>query len=234
MGNKFTVSKYLGNYFPGSYPHFISDMNVKDLREKHNLSQQELSEKTGIPRDRIAKWEQGKGNPKSEDYNILSAFFAALTLEDVPRGTYVEQRMNHKLNSVREGIPIYEDAPYTLGNVESYRDTPTDKADFWVTIPGLKNCNYGCRATGDSMHPLIRSHALVVGEEITDTSFIPSGDIYIVRAKNGMETIKYVQTHETDPKKFVLVPYNKNAKPTEILKKDIIKIYKAKAVFNVL
>jgi hypothetical protein len=84
------------------------------------------------------------------------------------------------------------------------------------------------------MHPLIRNHALVVGEEITDFSFIPSGDIYIVRAKNGIETIKYIQPHETDPKKFVLVPYNEKAKPTDILKKDILKIWKAKAVFNVL
>lgn len=209
-------------------------MNVKELREKYGLSQHELEEKTGIPRERIAKWEQGKGSPKAEDSAILTAFFGGLALEQVPRGTYLNERLNKKLNHVKEGIPIYEDAPYTLGNIESYRDTPPEKADFWVTIPGLRNCTYGCRATGDSMHPLIRSHALVVGEEITDTSFIPSGDIYIIRAKNGMETIKYIQAHETDPKKFVLVPYNEKAKSTEILKKDIIKIYKAKAVFNVL
>lgn len=148
---------------------------------------------------------------------------------------YIENRRSNKLNTVQEGIPIYEDAPYTLGNVESYRDTPIDKANFWITIPGLRNCNYGVRATGDSMHPLIRNHALVVGEEITDWKmFIPSGDIYIIRVRNGQETIKYIQTHESDQKKFMLVPYNTAAKAGEVLKKDIVKIWKAKAVFNIL
>jgi hypothetical protein len=49
-----------------------------------------------------------------------------------------------------------------------------------------------------------------------------------------VETIKYIHPHESDPKKFILVPYNKEANTTPILKKDILKIWKAKAVFNVL
>lgn len=57
-------------------------MNVKELREKNKLSQQELSDKTGIPKDRIAKWEQGKGAPKAADSKILDKFFKEL----VPRG----------------------------------------------------------------------------------------------------------------------------------------------------
>lgn len=215
-------------------------MDVKALRTEFGLSQQDLADLTGIPRSRIAKWEEGKGSPKIDDWKNLENFFANKRREKEhnviaeAQTDYLSQRRNHKLTQVKEGIPIYEDSPYTLGNIESYRDTPADKADFWVTIPGLRNCNYGVRATGDSMHPLIRNHALVVGEEIVDTSFIPSGDVYIIRAKNGIETIKYIQTHDSDPKKFVLVPYNTAAKPTEILKKDILKIWRAKAVFNVL
>lgn len=50
-------------------------MNIKALREKKNITQEELSEKTGIPRARIAKWEQGKGNPKVEDLRVLENFF---------------------------------------------------------------------------------------------------------------------------------------------------------------
>lgn len=57
-------------------------MNVKQLREGHNLSQQELADKTGIPKDRIAKWEQGKGKPKGPDTITLSKFFEEL----IPRG----------------------------------------------------------------------------------------------------------------------------------------------------
>lgn len=211
--------------------------NIRQARLNKGYTQQKVADLLGEKRSTYKNWEENTEPDLSKLKTIagvLGVNLDELINREVKANNYVEQRRNNKLNTVKEGIPIYEDSPYTLGNVESYRDTPTEKADFWVTIPGLRNCNYGVRATGDSMHPLIRNHALVVGEEITDISFIPSGDIYIVRAKNGIETIKYIQTHETDPKKFVLVPYNEKAKPTDILKKDILKIWKAKAVFNVL
>ena len=83
------------------------------------------------------------------------------------------------------------------------------------------------------MYPMIRSHALVVGEPI-DLSFVPKGDIYIIRGKNGVETIKFVQAHPTDKNKLLLVPLNEKATTDEIRKKDILALYKAKAVFNVL
>lgn len=50
-------------------------MNVKELRQLYKITQDALSAGTGIPRDRIAKWEQGKGTPKSEDAFILQDFF---------------------------------------------------------------------------------------------------------------------------------------------------------------
>lgn len=149
---------------------------------------------------------------------------------------HINTRLQIKNGNHHEGsTPIYEDAPYTLSNIQSYRDQQIDEPDFWVTIPGLRKCNYGCRAVGDSMHPLIRSHALVVGEEIVDwQSFFPKGDIYIIRARNGTETVKYIQPHPTDDTKFLLVPYNKKAATDEIKKEEILQLFKAKAVFNVL
>lgn len=50
-------------------------MNVKELRTKKGITQEELAAKTGIPRTRIAKWEQGLGNPKPSDHDKLKAFF---------------------------------------------------------------------------------------------------------------------------------------------------------------
>jgi transcriptional regulator with XRE-family HTH domain len=53
-------------------------MNVKELRERNGLSQQELADKTGIPKGRINGWEQKGTKPKAEDSRILSAFFEKL------------------------------------------------------------------------------------------------------------------------------------------------------------
>lgn len=60
---------------------YATTMNVRQLREQKGLSQQELAAMTGIPKDRIAKWEQGKGAPKAEDSRILDKYFK----EIVPR-----------------------------------------------------------------------------------------------------------------------------------------------------
>ncbi len=63
-------------------------MKIKELREKANITQEELSLETGIPRTRIAKWEQGKGNPKQPDFDVLKDYFIDKKLwEEVPRKT---------------------------------------------------------------------------------------------------------------------------------------------------
>lgn len=53
-------------------------MNVRQLRESNGLSLQQLAAGTGIPKDRIAKWEQGKGSPKTEDSKLLDKYFREL------------------------------------------------------------------------------------------------------------------------------------------------------------
>ena len=55
--------------------------NVKEMRLKHRLSQQDLADMTGIPKGRINGWEQGKGKPKAEDAQVLEKFFSGLEKE---------------------------------------------------------------------------------------------------------------------------------------------------------
>lgn len=57
-------------------------MDVKLLREQTGLTQEQLAERSGIPRDRIAKWEQGKGKPKMSDYLKLDPIFKELIPKD--------------------------------------------------------------------------------------------------------------------------------------------------------
>lgn len=53
-------------------------MNIKELRKKYGMSQQDLSDKTGIPKGRINGWEQFGSRPKVPDEAILRTFFDAL------------------------------------------------------------------------------------------------------------------------------------------------------------
>lgn len=218
-------------------------MEVLDhLKAAKKINGASLAVKTGLAVSNITFIKKGAMAPPDVMLNYLEKHFE-VNKEYILSGkkpmfkekaSYLEKRRDQKLNGVQEGIPIYEDAPFTLTNTESYRDVDIDKPDFWITIPGLRKCNYGCRASGDSMHPLIRNHALVVGEEITDLSFILFGEVYIVITKNGTETVKYIHPNETEKDELLLVPFNKRATTTPIHKSEILKLYRAKAVFNVL
>lgn len=50
-------------------------LNIKELRTSRGLSQQKLSDETGIPKGRINGWEQLGSQPKKEDYDKLVNFF---------------------------------------------------------------------------------------------------------------------------------------------------------------
>lgn len=198
-----------------------------------------ISAATGQSKSNVSKYLRKKLEPSE---SFLNKFYEAFPKggKNVSHETFVEEpepyykkRLALK-NGQHQGIPIYEAAPVTLGNIQTYRDQQPDGPDFWVTIPQLRDCNYGCRAKGDSMHPLIRTNALVIGKEITDLSVVVFGEVYIVKTKNGIETVKYIHPVESDPESILLVPYNEKAKITPIHKSDILKLYEAKAVFNTL
>ncbi len=59
-------------------------MDVRKYRIELHLSQGKLAIATGIPRNRIAQWETGKGNPKAKDERILRDFFRKNGIKDIP------------------------------------------------------------------------------------------------------------------------------------------------------
>jgi transcriptional regulator with XRE-family HTH domain len=74
----------MGNFLGKKFSTSAKGMDVKQLRKKAKVSQQLLAEKTNIPRDRIAKWEQGKGAPKADDLKKLEEYFGNYNWEDIP------------------------------------------------------------------------------------------------------------------------------------------------------
>ena len=48
---------------------------IKELREKHNLSQSELAEKLFVTRQAVSLWEQGKAEPSKDSLMILKELY---------------------------------------------------------------------------------------------------------------------------------------------------------------
>lgn len=199
-------------------------MNIKEKREKLGITQQELANRTGIPKDRIAKWETGKSNPKVEDYNTLEEFFS----DKVPRETYLQRRNSQKLHAIHsesnpthEGVPIY-DVPIDASFLERYREEEFSPL-YYLNIPKLRNCNFGAIISGSSMYPILKSGSIAMCRIVEDINYIDPGEMYLISTTNGFETVKYVQPGEKKDE-LQLIPHNEKIKPTSIKKQMIIRI----------
>ena len=113
-------------------------------------------------------------------------------------------------------------------------DRPPYKEGFWTQIPEYRHCNFAATARGNAMQPLILHNAIVGGKLLADPSFIVYGEIYILQARNGMETIRYVQPAPGDEDSVLLVALKEGTPATEIKRADILRVYHAQFVVNPL
>lgn len=74
------------------------------------LSQQQLADKTGIPKDRIAKWETGKANPKGGDTITLMKFFNT----NVPREPVLNEDHQTYINQDKGVNDLQSDNPASM------------------------------------------------------------------------------------------------------------------------
>lgn len=197
----------------------------------------------GVDAERMRKWEQRDTGPKDPtDIKKIESYFKYniddldkldnFKFYDPSKETYIQKRRQKKNELTPMGMPVFESAPVTLSNIESYRDEKQNEPDFWLSIPQYRKCNYACRAKGDSMHPIVRNHALVGGMQLQSLDVIIFGDIYIIHTSNQIETIKYIHPDPDNAERLLLVPFNKEAKTTPIYKKDIVRLYQAQFVLN--
>ena len=209
---------------------------LKTLRTEAGLTQEAVATKLDVKRSAYAAYETGRVGIDPDLLQKVSKLYGASIenlLDETNSVTYTEKRRVLK-NVKAQGMPVFETAPVTLSNTPSYRDEKQMTPDFWLSIPQYRDCTYACRAKGDSMHPVVRNHALVGGKEITEFSVIVFGDIYIIHTKNGIETIKYIHPDPQNDDKILLVPYNDSAKTTPIHKSEILRLYVAEFVINPL
>lgn len=83
------------------------DMNLKYLRKKHNMSQEELAEKMGVSRQSVAKWENGETLPDVIKCVDLAELF----------GTTVDNLVNYSFEK-DEYAESENDGKYMFGLVK--------------------------------------------------------------------------------------------------------------------
>lgn len=125
---------------------------------------------------------------------------------------------------VSGGIPFY-DVDFALGYDEMYNDTPNVPTKL-ISIPGYEKADFWCRASGDSMKPVINNGDIIALKVVEDwQSFLPMNEVYAIMTTNDLRTVKVVRKG-SDEAHFTLHAYNEEFEDQEIPKSAITKIFK--------
>ena len=94
---------------------------LQKLREKHDMSQQDLAEKLNVSRQAIYKWEHNKGYPDIENLIALSDVFQ-VTVDEMIRS---DDKLREKIN-VDEDDSSFNDPGFYIGIVIMFIGILTD------------------------------------------------------------------------------------------------------------
>lgn len=121
-------------------------------------------------------------------------------------------------------VPFY-DVEFAMGYDEMYNDTPNVPTKF-ISIPGYEKADFWCRASGDSMKPVISNGDIIALKEVMDwQSFLPMNEVYAIMTTNDLRTVKVVRKG-SDEAHFTLHAYNEEFEDQEIPKSAITKVFK--------
>src|SRR5882757_218051 len=235
--------KILINLANANFMSIISS-NIKFLRKKKGLTQQQFADQVGIKRSLVGAYEEERAEPK---YDLLKkvALFFEITVDDFinetinekwapkPKGDPANLRVlsisvDKDDNENIELVPLKASAGYLNG----YADTEYVAHLPKLYLPMFKQGTYRAfEIKGDSMLPLV-SGTIIIGEYLENWADVKQGDTYVVVSKNDGIVYKRIGNKFKENKKLKLISDNPVYEPYEINGEDILEIWKAKAYIS--
>jgi len=227
-------------------PNFMSNIpsNIKFLRKKKGLTQQQFADEVGIKRSLVGAYEEERADPK---YDLLKkiALFFDISIDDFinesidekwvpkPKGNPANLRVlsisvDKDDNENIELVPLKASAGYLNGYADPEYVAKLPK--FY--LPMFNQGTYRAfEIKGDSMLPL-QSGSIIIGEYVENWADVKSAETYVVISKNDGVVYKRIGNKFKDNKKLKLVSDNPVYEPYEISGEDILEIWKAKAYIS--
>jgi len=227
-------------------PNFMSiiSSNIKFLRKRKGLTQQQFADQIGIKRSLVGAYEEERAEPKYELLKNIASFFD-ITVDD-----FINDTINDKWVPKPKGDPAnlriltisvdkdeYENIEMvpmkaSAGYLNGYADPEYVAQLPKFYLPMFKNGTFRAfEIKGDSMLPLA-SGSIIIGEYLENWGDIKSGDTYVVVSKNDGVVYKRVMGKFKDQKKLKLVSDNPVYEPYEINGEDVLEIWKAKGYIS--
>ncbi|WP_345213040.1 LexA family transcriptional regulator [Mucilaginibacter gynuensis] len=222
----------------------IISSNIKFLRKKKGLTQQQFADQVGIKRSLVGAYEEERAEPKYELLKTIASFFD-VTIDDFiketidekwapkPKGNPANLRVlsisvDKDDNENIELVPMKASAGYMNGYADPEYVSKLPK--FY--LPMFKQGTYRAfEIKGDSMLPLL-SGTIIIGEYVENWGDIKQGETYVVLSKTEGVVYKRIGNKFRDNKKLKLMSDNPAYEPYEIGGEDILEIWKAKGYIS--
>ena len=179
---------------------------IKSVIADSGLTSNAFALKVGMNSSNLSRKLNGKVPITSRDYRLICDSIGVNKdwLETGTGDKYIGEPLNGKETmQPMLGVPFY-DVEFALGYDEMYNDTPNVPTKF-ISIPGYEKADFWCRASGDSMKPLISN-----------------GDIIALKV---IRTVKVIR-RGSDNEHFTLHAINDEYEDQEINKAAITKVFK--------
>ena len=162
---------------------------IKSVIADSGLTSNAFALKVGMNSSNLSRKLNGKVPITSRDYRLICDSIGVNKdwLETGAGDKYVGEPLNGKetMQSVL-GVPFY-DVEFALGYDEMYNDTPNVPTKF-ISIPGYEKADFWCRASGDSMKPIISNGDIIALKAVDDwQSFLPMNEVYAIMTANGQD-----------------------------------------------
>lgn len=187
---------------------------LKELRERKNLTQQELAEDLGIAQQQIARYENNQRNFKQDLLFQLADYFKVSINEffpprDFDNAEVIKDTIKIAIyGSIKAGVPLE-----SQNDIVEYMNIPKE----WTK--GGKQL-FGLKISGDSMYPKYQDKDVVIFEQVNDLEKYKNKDCAVMI--NGSEsTFKKVSLNENG---ILLQPYNTMYDTIYYSKQDVEKL----------
>ena len=218
--------------------------NLKYLRKKNSLTQQQFADLMEIKRASVGAYEEDRAEPKyellkkiAEYYDLSMDELANDTIDDKWRPTPKSNASNLRVLSItvdqedRENIELVP-VKASAGYLNGYGDPEYVKELPKFNLPMFTQGTYRAfEIKGDSMLPLA-SGSIVIGEYVENWHNIKSGETYVVISKDEGVVYKRIGQKYKEDKGLKLVSDNKVYEPYFVESDSILEIWKAKAYIS--
>ncbi|UEG51949.1 LexA family transcriptional regulator [Mucilaginibacter daejeonensis] len=222
----------------------IISSNIKFLRKKKGLTQQQFADEIGIKRSLVGAYEEDRADPKYDLLKKIAAYFE-VSIDDFinetinekwapkPKGNPANLRIlsitvDKEDNENIEMVPVKASAGYMNGYADPEYVAKLPKFHLPMFTQGTFRA---FEIKGDSMLPL-PSGTIIIGEYVENWADIKAGETYVVVSKNEGVVYKRIGSRYRDNKKLKLISDNPVYEPYEVSGEDILEIWKAKAFLS--